>query len=216
MKLIFQSFLLPGIIVFLMWLSKFLEFSLNLDFGYLGILPRSISGLKGIFFTPLLHGNWQHLVSNTPTFFVLGGMMRFFYPTASLRAMFYILLLSGTGVWIFARHSYHIGASGLIYGFAFYLFFGAVFRKDTRSLAISLFVLLFYGSMVWGLLPLDYSVSYEAHIFGALSGTLMAFIDRKKDIDKNYEVGETNIAENYLPTYKELNQRTSNQDEADD
>jgi membrane associated rhomboid family serine protease len=91
-----------------------------------------------------------------------------------------IYILTGSLVWIFGRQSEHIGASGLIYGFAAFLFFGGIFRKNTRLLAISLLVLVYYGGIIWGVLPLDPRISWEGHLFGALSGIFAAYIFKNR------------------------------------
>jgi membrane associated rhomboid family serine protease len=136
---LFKSVKIPLALVIIMWVVAITEVFLNTDFGKYGIKPLTIQGLAGIVLAPFIHGGWQHLMSNTPGVFVLGVMMNYFYPSVSKISMFLILLLSGTGVWLFARNNYHIGASGLVYGFAFFLFFSAIFRNDVRSLAISFF-----------------------------------------------------------------------------
>jgi membrane associated rhomboid family serine protease len=87
-------------------------------------------------------------------------------------------LTTGLWIWCFARHSYHIGASGLVYAFVFFLFFSGVLRKDRAAMAISLLVTFLYGSIVWGLLPVVEEVSWEAHLMGTLSGILFAWYYR--------------------------------------
>lgn len=176
------SLQIPFLLVGIMLAVKLLEFNLNTDFGNYGIYPRTFNGLIGIVFSPFLHGDWEHLFSNLPAIVVLGSLMLYFYPTIAKVSMMGIGFFTGIAVWLFARNSYHIGASGLVYGFAFFLFFSAVFRKDIRSLAISLFVILFYGGIIWGLLPLSGGVSWETHIAGALFGTVLAYFGRKADV----------------------------------
>jgi membrane associated rhomboid family serine protease len=205
-----KSVKIPLALVIIMWLVAFTQVILNADFGEYGIKPLTIQGLAGIVFSPFIHGGWQHLMSNTPGVFVLGVMMNYFYPSVSKISMFLILLLSGIGVWLFARNNYHIGASGLVYGFAFFLFFSAIFRNDVRSLAISFFIILFYGGIIWGMLPADNTISYESHIAGAISGILIAFWGRKSDVIPKPQIEEN--VEHIMPTYKELQSKEEKQE----
>ena len=89
-----------------------------------------------------------------------------------------IWLFTGFWVWLAARDSSHIGASGLIYGFVCFLFFSGLLRKDTRLMAVSLLVTFLYGSMVWGILPVDQSISWESHLFGSIAGIFCAYYYR--------------------------------------
>jgi len=205
-----NSIIIPGLLVAIMWAMQLLSYKLNADFGSLGIFPRTLSGLKGIVLAHFVHGGWEHIMSNTPAVLVLGSMMLYFYPSISKAAIVFIALLTGILVWIFARPSFHIGASGLVYGFAFFLFFSAIFRKDTRSLVISLFVILFYGGIVWGLLPHDPHISWEAHLAGALSGTLLAYTGRKADIQPSISIKDLPESEQ-IPSYKEFKKSDTNE-----
>jgi len=86
--------------------------------------------------------------------------------------------------WGFARGSNHIGASGIVYGLAFFLFAIGLMRKDTKSMVIALVVSFFYGSMVWGILPGQQGISWEGHLFGALSGIYAAYLYKDVDLPK--------------------------------
>jgi membrane associated rhomboid family serine protease len=205
-KKIYESLALPLILIGLMWLSRLTEFLLNTDFGKFGLLPRSIKGIGGIFTAPFIHGDMQHLMSNTPAILVLGALMRYFYPGISKISMLLIYIFSGILVWIFARPYFHIGASGLVYGFAFFLFFSAVFRNDMRSLAISFFVILFYGSIVWGLLPVETGVSWESHLAGAITGTVLAFFGRHADVPPQEIVEDISDAAS-IPDYRKYKEQ---------
>jgi len=204
---IYDSIYLPFAFVTIMWVVWITEYLLNTDFGIYGVFPRTFSGLRGIIFAPFIHGDFEHLMSNTPAVFVLGALMRYFYPSISKISMLLIFLLSEIAVWVFARPSYHIGASGLVYGFAFFLFFSAVFRSDMRSLALSFFVILFYGGIVWGLLPYQTGVSWESHLAGALSGTLLAYINRHADVPVTDIISEVTGDIKSIPTYQEYKQQ---------
>jgi len=159
-----------------MWLSFSVEFFFGYDFGFLGIKPRSLEGLPGILFAPIIHGNLSHLISNTLPLLFLGTTLFFFYErigrTVFLRSYFITNIL----VWLFSpRLSYHIGASGLIYGLSAFLIVFGLLRKNFISLVISVVIILFYGGRFYGVLPLDPHISWESHLAGALVGTVTAF-----------------------------------------
>ncbi|MCX6291440.1 MAG: rhomboid family intramembrane serine protease [Bacteroidetes bacterium] len=145
-----------------------------------GILPRQAEGLIGIITAPFIHANYDHLLSNTLPLLVVGSGLIYFYREIAFRMISLIWLFTGFWVWIAARPDSHIGASGLIYGFVVFLFFSGIFRKDRRLLSISLLVTFLYGGMVWGILPVDQTISWESHLFGSLAGILCAVYFRKE------------------------------------
>ena len=147
--------------------------------GIFGIVPREVEGLTGILTAPWIHGDWSHLLSNLGPIFVLLSAMLYFYRKASLKALVWMYFMTGIWVWIAARHNSHIGASGMVYALAFYLFFSGVIRRDTRSIAVSLVIAFFYGSLVWGVLPTQEGVSWESHLFGGVAGIALAWFTRK-------------------------------------
>jgi len=149
------------------------------DLSFLGILPRTLKGSLGIITSPLIHGNFAHLLSNTFPLLLLTAGVVYFYNRIAFQVVSIIYLLTGIWVWIVAREAYHIGASGLIYGLVTFLFFSGIFRKDASSVALSLIVIFLYGGMLYGLVPTDSGVSYESHIVGAVTGMLIAFYFRK-------------------------------------
>ena len=163
---------------FLLWLIKALEWAVAMDFGFLGILPRTVSGTMGIVTAPLVHGDVLHLLSNTFPLMLLGISVFYFYDRIALEVFVWIYFMSGFWVWMAARDAYHIGASGLVYGLVSFLFFSGLFRRDIRSLSISLIVIFLYGGMVQGLFPINERISWESHLLGALAGAFCAFFYR--------------------------------------
>ena len=146
-----------------------------------GIYPRTSIGLIGILLAPLVHGSFGHLLSNTlPTLLLSTGII-YLYPRSSKIALPLLYLIPGVGVWLFARDAYHIGASGLGYGMMFFLLIIGMLRKDRASVAFSMAVLFLYSGMLLGLLPEDSGVSFEYHLFGALTGAVCAFFLRSRD-----------------------------------
>ncbi len=159
----------------LLWLVKGFEVSMELNFVEGGVYPRRFSGLRGLLLSPLIHGDWKHLLDNSLPAFFLSLALFYFYRDIAYKIWMLIYLIGGLLLWGVGRQAYHIGASGLIYGLAAFLFISGIIRKIPTLTAISLLVVFLYGSMVWGLFPFDFEVSFEAHICGALSGILLAF-----------------------------------------
>ena len=167
--------------VALLWGIKFSEVVLGLDLHHLALYPRTQSGLLGILTAPLIHGSWQHLFGNTLPTVVLTTMLFYGYPRSRYRALVTIWLLCGIAVWLFARSSFHLGASGITHGLFFYLFVGGILRRDKRSAAILMIVFYMYGGMLLTIFPGDPGVSFESHFFGALGGALSAYVFRNRD-----------------------------------
>jgi membrane associated rhomboid family serine protease len=110
------------------------------------------------------------------------------YTNSSFKVFFSVYFLSNVLVWIFAREAYHIGASGIVYGLVTFLFFVGVFRRDTKSIGLSLLVIFMYGGLVWGILPTDPTISFEAHLSGAIVGLVAALVWRNADpLPEKYE-----------------------------
>lgn len=164
------------IMVMVLWALELIDslfFKQNLNL--LGIRPRSISGLQGILFAPLLHGGFSHLAANTLPFLVLGffvmlrGLGRFIQVTAL------IWFIGGAGIWLTGgANTLHIGASIIIFGYLGYLLARAYFERSILTLMIALFVGLLYGGMIFGVLPIRAGVSWQGHLFGFVGGVLAA------------------------------------------
>ncbi len=192
---ILSSFFYSGLFVLILWIVQFTQWTIDKDISTYGILPGKVEGLIGILTAPLIHADFSHLVSNSVTlFFLLFGIF-YFYRTSVVKIFFIIYIVHGLLVWLFARQSYHIGASGLLYGFAGFLFFSGLFRKDKRSMALSLLIVFLYGGLVWGVLPTDPKISFESHLSGALVGIICAFIFRKNDPPQKYDWEEEDYEE---------------------
>ena len=172
----FGSSVVPFRMVFIMWAIFSIEFFYGFDFGGLGIRPRTLSGLIGIFTAPLIHGDLMHLVSNTIPLLFLGSVLFYFYPRIGGIVFIRCYLITNLLVWVFSpRVSNHIGASGLIYGLSAFLIFFGLMRKEFWSLLISIVVFIMYGGIFYGVLPLHPQVSWESHLAGAIVGTITAF-----------------------------------------
>ncbi len=177
------SMLIPLLFLFIAYSIKLIETLEGISFVTLGIKPLSVEGMPGIIFSPLIHGDWNHLFANTVPVFVLGTALFYFYKEISFKIFVFIYLFTGAWVWIGARTgSWHIGASGVIYGLGSFLFFSGLLRNYIPLIAISLVVVFLYGGLFWGVIPVtwDLPYSWEAHLFGGISGLVLAFIYRKE------------------------------------
>ena len=180
-KKLLLSIIVPGIVVFLMWLVKIIELLFKIDLTGLGIYPLEAKGLPGIFFSPLIHNDFKHLYSNSIPLFFLTTAVFYFYSEVALKVFLWTYLLTGLFVWIAGREAWHIGASGLVYGLASFLFFSGIIRRYFRLIALSLLVVFLYGSMVWGMFPEFYkNVSWESHMLGFFSGIILSIWFRKE------------------------------------
>lgn len=170
----------PLRLCFLMWAIYAIESFLRIDLGYLGIYPRDLFGLVGVVMAPLLHGNFNHLFSNTLPLLVLGGSLFFFYPRIATRVFIQSYFFTNLLVWVFGRPFYHIGASGLIYALASFMVFYGFFSRNFRSVVISASTIFLYGGMAHGLFSFDQRISWESHLLGAVVGLATAFTMAKK------------------------------------
>ena len=162
----------------MMWLIEVLD-SLAFD-GRLdqqGIEPRTLSGLDGILWAPLLHGGFGHLLANTFPFLVLGafvaleGIRRWLVVTA------FIVVLGGLATWLFARPAIHVGASGLVFGYAGFLLVAGFVEKSLKGIIVAVIVGVLFGGMVLqGIAPVSDYVSWESHLFGLGAGIFAAFV----------------------------------------
>lgn len=175
----FYAAIIPGLFVLLLWLVFLVDRGLELGLHRFGIMPREWEGLWGILFSPFLHGDIEHLFNNSLPALVLGWALMYFYPRIAGNVLLASWLISGLWVWISARGNYHIGASGVVYGLASFLFLSGVIRRQRTLMALSLLVVFLYGGMVWGLFPILPRVSWESHFWGAVAGALMAYVYRK-------------------------------------
>jgi membrane associated rhomboid family serine protease len=165
----------PAFTLLVMGLVKFLEVFGHKNFVSFGVIPRDVKGLIGIVTGPLVHGDWEHLMNNSISLFLFGTALFFFYRKFAIKIWLLIYFISSALVWVFARGGVsHVGISGVIYGLGFFLFFSGMLRKNKRLAAISLMLTFFYGSMVWGVLPGDPRISWEAHLMGAVLGVFLA------------------------------------------
>jgi membrane associated rhomboid family serine protease len=172
------ALLLPAVSVVVLAAIWLLEKGLRFDFSGWGIEPRQPLGLRGVLFAPLLHGDWEHLFNNATAVVALGWCLMYFYPRVAGRVVALTWLLGGAGVWLMGRANLHIGASGVIYGMAAFLFVSGLLRGQRTLMALALLISFLYGSLIWGILPVMQHMSWESHLWGAVVGAASAFIYR--------------------------------------
>ncbi|RNL85412.1 rhomboid family intramembrane serine protease [Sinomicrobium pectinilyticum] len=174
------AILYPFFFILILWTVYWVEVRFGYDFSDYGILPRKISGLRGILFSPFIHGSIKHLYNNTFPLLILGIILLYFYGRHSLSVMLYGTLLTGFLTWIVGREAYHIGASGLIYMLSSFIFFKGIFTRYYRLIALSLLVVFLYGSLLWYIFPIDEEISWEGHLAGFITGFILAVFIRGK------------------------------------
>jgi membrane associated rhomboid family serine protease len=186
-KLFFRSLIFPSVFIALIWLIKIFEVLSNHSLYYLGLFPKRFSGIWKIATFPLIHSDFGHLVSNSFPIIILATGIIYFYRSSASRVIVLSYFLPGLFLWFFGRPAYHMGASAMIYSFITFLFFSGIIRRDKRAIALSLIVTFLYGSLIWGVLPLDPLISWEGHLSGAVSGIIAAFLFRAYDPYKKYD-----------------------------
>ena len=191
---------LPLFFVLFLWFMYWLQIKFDFDFFENGILPRTVSGLQGVVFSPFIHSDLQHLYNNSIPLLILLAALRYFYTHQTYVVIGFGILLSGIITWIIGRESYHIGASSLIYVLVSFIFFKGIQTKYYRLVALSLAVVLVYGGMVWYIFPeVDNKISWEGHLAGLITGFALSLMyetpEYKKVIKYDWEHPDFNPME---------------------
>lgn len=176
-----QSFKIAAAFTVVLWSIKIIEVLVGASLGQYGVYPGQLSGLIGILASPLIHSSFLHLLANTAPLLILGTALLYGYPKSAKIVIPAVYFGSGLGVWLFAREAYHIGASGLSFGFMFFVFTIGALRWDRRAIALSMIVFFLYGGMIWGIFPTGPGISFESHFFGAMIGLTLAVVLRHYD-----------------------------------
>lgn len=195
-----DSIFLAAGFVLLVWSVKLVETMFGENLYYLGVNPQTASGLFGIVVAPIIHGSIEHVLGNTLPILLLGSMLIYGYPRSRWWVLTIVWVASGVGVWFFARTSFHIGASGLTHGVFFFLVIAGILRHDARSSALLMVAFFMYGAMFWTIFPYKPGVSFEYHLFGALSGIVCALLFSRwdpKPVRKTYEWENESADEEY-------------------
>ena len=193
-KQIYSAIFIPMIIGVLMTLSFILEKGMNWDFHTAGVYPRHIEDIWGIFTIIFVHSGWSHLINNLISFEILGSLLYLFYSQIASKVLLISYIVSGILLWIIGRESWHIGASGLVYSIAFFLFFSGIIRKHIPLIAVSLVVAFVYGSMIWHIFPwqIQDPISWEGHLSGGMVGLILSIWLRNEGSQRPVKVWEEN------------------------
>ena len=204
----YSIFILPALFILVLFVVEWIEHTYGMRFAKYGVLPRTLEGLKGVLLSPFIHSDWKHFTNNALPLFVLTATLGFFYKGIAKEVFLWSWLMSGLWLWAIGRPSFHIGASGLLYALASFLFFSGFIRKHTKLMSISMFVVFLYGGMVWGIFPMKKHISWEGHLAGALAGLILAYWFKDNGPPKQvyqYEIDELleEQEETYTYEYKE-------------
>ncbi len=171
----------PLIFVGLIWVIHLIQVFGGIDFTTLGVYPGHVEGLPGILTSPLIHGSWGHLFFNSLSFLMIGTAVFWFYPRIAFKSVLWLYVLSGLGIWIFGQsNSFHIGASGVIYGMVSLVFWNGIFRRNIKSIILALIILMMYSGFFEGIFPGQEGISWEGHLSGAVAGIILAWFFRKQ------------------------------------
>ena len=201
----YSIFILPALFILVLFVVEWIEHTYGMRFAKYGVLPRTLEGLKGVLLSPFIHSDWKHLTNNALPLFVLTATLGFFYKGIAKEVFLWSWLMSGLWLWAIGRPSFHIGASGLLYALASFLFFSGFIRKHTKLMSISMFVVFLYGGMVWGIFPMKKHISWEGHLAGALAGLILAYWFKDNGPPKQvyqYEIDELLEEQEQTYTYE--------------
>ncbi len=172
-------FLILGFLA-VIWAVELLNGFMDHQLSEWGILPRTTRGLVGIPLSPILHGSFNHVLSNTIPFLVLGGLVGLRGSQALMGVSLFVIAVGGVAVWLLGRTAIHVGASGLVFGFFGYLVASGWYDRRPSSILVAIAVIVLYGGLLFGVLPTLSFVSWEAHLFGLIAGVLAARLTRRK------------------------------------
>lgn len=179
-SMLLHTFFFPTLISLFITLSFLLEWGMDWDFSLAGVMPRQPDRVWTILTYIFVHANFSHLLNNLFSFFPLSISLFYFYRPVALRVFCLLWVVSGLFLWIIGRPDVHVGASGLIYAIAAFLFLSGLIRRHVPLIAISLVVTILYGNMVWHIFPWQVNdpVSWEGHLAGLFTGLLLAVFFR--------------------------------------
>jgi membrane associated rhomboid family serine protease len=172
---------LPLIIGFVtaIWVVELVNSFMGHQLNVWGILPRTLHGLIGIPLSPFLHGSFSHAMSNTIIFLGLSSLIAPRGSKILLWVSLFIILLGGVGVWALGRSAIHVGASGLVFGYFGYLVSRGWYERRPGSILVAIAVIVLYGGLIVGVLPVPGFISWESHLFGLIAGVLAARNQRR-------------------------------------
>jgi membrane associated rhomboid family serine protease len=175
-KKLIESVKIAAVPVGVLWVIHIAKTLGNFQWGRFGIFPREVDGIAGIFLAPFIHGDFQHLLSNSVPLFFMTALILFFYPRVANVSMLLLYIVTGFLVWLFGRQVYHIGASGVVYAMIAFVFGNGIFRRNMKSIVLALAVIVMYSGYFAGVVPGKEGISWESHLLGAVTGFIVAFI----------------------------------------
>nr|VFJ73949.1 MAG: Rhomboid family protein [Candidatus Kentron sp. FW] len=161
-------------LVAIIWIIEITNLFLGHGLTQFGILPRTTQGLIGIPLSPFLHVNPMHAALNTVPLLILGSFVSLRGAQTYLVTSFIIIIFAGGAVWLFGRPSYHVGASGLVFGYFGFLVARGWYDRGFFSLIVAAITVLLYGGIIWGIFPVRSYISWEGHLFGLIAGIIAA------------------------------------------
>lgn len=170
-----QNWKFLGLIVLIVFGIQVVNLLLSYRLNLLGIYPRKIRGLIGIFIAPALHGSFQHLFFNTIPFIVLGSLVLVSGKSIFLEVSCLIILVSGLLIWLFGRPAFHVGASALIVGYWGFLLSNAYQQRSIMSVLLAFLCLYYFGGIILSFFPSEEKTSWEGHIYGFISGLIASY-----------------------------------------
>jgi membrane associated rhomboid family serine protease len=199
--------LLPMFAVLLIWIVFMVEVRWQVNLNVYGIYPRTYTGLRGVAFSPFIHSSIEHLYNNTLPLAILLACLVYFYRNITWKILLLGILVSGLITWAIGRPSYHIGASGLIYVLASFIFFKGIRTRHYRLVALSLVVVFIYGGMLWYIFPVLDEISWEGHLGGFVTGLFLAFfVKARVPPSKKYAWEDEEFAEENDPFLKHFDE----------
>lgn len=170
----------------------------HISFSSLGIRPRKLDGVIGILTSPLVHGSWDHVLSNALPLWVLSFYILQNYRSVFLQVLFYGILMAGFWTWLSARDARHIGASGEVYVMFGFLFLSGFLNRSKRTMGTTLLVIFMYGGLIWGIFPEKQEISYEGHFWGLVGGLILAWFYRHRFEIKRHPLQEAYQNQAYI------------------
>lgn len=165
-----------GYLMAVLWGINIVNWALGSPLNLLGIYPRSVWGLLGVIFAPILHGNFNHLFFNSIPLFVLGMFILMLGQNLFIGVTVALIIMEGLLVWLFGRKALHIGASGVIAGYFGFVLGLAYFYPTMISLILGFVTLYYFGSILLGIFPSSALISWESHLAGLLSGVVLVYV----------------------------------------
>ena len=186
-----SGLIVVGVMAAIMWIVEIFDQISGDDLDQYGIQPRDADSLPGIVAAPFLHAGFDHLIGNTIPFLILGAIIALGGATRVLLTTAIIILVAGLGTWLIGpAHSVHVGASGVVFGYAGYVIARGVFSRSLLELAIGALVVVLYSSTLLSALVPTQGISWQSHLFGGIGGVLAAWmLDRRREPDLPLSAG---------------------------